>query len=348
MLQTLLQRHRVLLLHISFWFVYVSFLVYQITNKPWTQDLAWTKMLSFVSMQLVFTLIISYFNYFYLLPRFLQAKNFWRYALAFSIPFVLVVAARVHLQRFLIDSYTHTEKYFYSTLYIVQTASIMIFIVIFVGMLRFAVEWFELEARKKEIENEKLMAELNFLKAQINPHFLFNTLNNLYYLVFTKADKATDVIAKLSQMMRYMIYETNHAKVSMDKEIEYMQNYIDLERMRLNNEIPIRLHIEGDTTQASIAPLIFITFLENAFKHGVSNNKPEAWVNIEIIMAGNACIYRVENSKLTNSHPNANGKSGIGLQNVNRRLELSYPDQYTLTTIDLPEKYSVELKLTLS
>jgi two-component system sensor histidine kinase AlgZ len=245
------------------------------------------------------------------------------------------------------DEHSHRVEYFYSSFFVVQITAITLFIVLFVGMLRFAVDWFEFEARKKEVENERLIAELNFLKAQINPHFLFNTLNNLYYLAYTKSENTTEVIAKLSQMMRYMIYDSNHPRVLLNKEIEYMQNYISLERLRLNNQIPIQFKIEGSSENISIAPLIFITFLENAFKHGVSNNNPNAWVNIMILLQGNECIYTVENSK-------ANGvglkveKSGIGLQNVERRLELSYPNQYKIKIEDKPEVYCVQLNLTLN
>jgi len=212
-------------------------------------------------------------------------------------------------------------------------------------MLRFAVDWFELEARKKEMENERLVAELNFLKAQINPHFLFNTLNNLYYLAYSKSENTTEVIAKLSQMMRYMIYDSNHPKVLLTKEIEYMQSYISLERMRLNNQIPIQFDIQGPIENVWVAPLIFITFLENAFKHGVSNDNPKAWIKISIRMTGKECVYTVENTKAKRDESQ---KAGIGLQNVKRRLELSYPDQYQLTVEDRPEVYYVQLKLTLS
>lgn len=347
-MQSFIQRHRVFFLHLSFWFVYLSFLLYQTTSRPRGKEMSWDTMVMYITIQLVFTLLISYFNYFYTLPRFLQRKNFWRYLSEFSIPFALIITARVHLQRYLVDGYTYREGYFYSTLFVVQTISITLFIVIFVGMLRFAVDWFEFESKKKEVENEKLMAELNFLKAQINPHFLFNTLNNLYFLVFTKSDNATEVIAKLSQMMRYMIYDSNHAKVQLSREIEYMQNYIDLERLRLNNEIPIQLNVEGNPDDVSIAPLILITFLENAFKHGISNNKPDAWINIFIRLNGRHCVYIVENSKPRLAYPPINGKSGIGLQNVNRRLELSYPGEYDLKTEDLPDRYKVELNITLS
>ncbi len=215
-------------------------------------------------------------------------------------------------------------------------------------MLRFVADWFQLMATRKEIENERLTAELNFLKAQINPHFLFNTLNNLYYLAYTQSPNTTEVIAKLSQMMRYMIYDSNHDRVPLKKEVEYMENYIGLERLRLNDQIPISLKVIGEVERYTITPFIFITFLENAFKHGVSNSNPKAWVNVQLNLQDNQCIYVVENSKIKSAKPEAEEKSGIGLQNVKRRLELSYPGRHELVVQDQEEKYIVTLKLTLS
>jgi two-component system, LytTR family, sensor histidine kinase AlgZ len=145
-----------------------------------------------------------------------------------------------------------------------------------------------------------------------------------------------------------MIYDTNHKQVPLTKEIEYMESYISLERLRLNNNIPIDFIIVGNPDGLFIAPLIFITFLENAFKHGVSNNFPGAWVKISITLKDKQCIYQVENSKIPTLKPEAEEKSGIGLQNVKRRLELSYPGQYRLTMEDYPDRYSVQLNITLS
>lgn len=340
-------RNRVFLLHLSFWCVYLSFNLYQITVFQRARGIAWGQMFSSATVQLVFTMAIAYLNYFYTWPRFLSSKNIWRYVAEFSIPFALLVGARVHLHRYIIDGYTHQHDYFYSIFFIVQITAVTLFIVLFVGMLRFAVDWFEFEARKKEVENARLTAELNFLKAQINPHFLFNTLNNLYYLAYTKSENTTEVIAKLSQMMRYMIYESNHPRVLLNKEIEYMQNYISLERLRLNNQIPIDFKIEGDTENIRIAPFIFITFLENAFKHGVNNNNAKSWVKVSMQIKDNECIYRVENSKLPAATTNAE-KSGIGLQNVERRLELSYPKQHKIKIQSTEDVYSVQLTITLN
>jgi two-component system, LytTR family, sensor histidine kinase AlgZ len=346
-MQTFFNRNRVVLLHISFWLVYLSFNLYQASVFQRGRGYDWERMLTSLTIQLVFTMAIAYLNYFFTWPRFLASKNLWRYLLEFSIPFAVLLTARVHLQRYMVDGYTHKAEFFYSSFFIVQIVAVTLFIVIFVGMLRFAVDWFELEGKRKELENEKLLSELNFLKAQINPHFLFNTLNNLYYLAYTKSENTTEVIAKLSQMMRYMIYESNHAKVPLQKEIEYMESYISLERLRLNDQIPIKFEVKGNVENVWITPLIFITFLENSFKHGVSNNNPDAWVNISIELKDGLCIYRVENSKPAEAI-STNEKSGIGLRNVQRRLELSYPGKHELTIEDSKDRYLVKLNIEIN
>ncbi len=343
--QPAVNRNRMLLMHLSFWCVYLSFFLYQISSYQRGPDIDWHKVSIVVSNQLVFVLIISYLNYFILLPRFLRRRNVWLYLFEFTIPFVIVMLVRIHAERYLIDGYSGENKYLYNPRFIVQVVMTNFFIVVFVSLLKFVVEWLELEARKKEIENEKLTAELNFLKAQINPHFLFNTLNNLYYLAYTKSENTTEVIAKLSQMMRYMIYDSNHSKVLLTKEIEYIESYISLERLRLNNQIPIDFSIEGNTGAVLITPFILITFLENAFKHGVTNNNPNAWVKISLQIKGKECLYTVSNSKIPSAQADNGGKSGIGLQNVHRRLALSYPNQYDLTVDDQLETYTVKLKL---
>jgi len=265
-MQPLIHRNRVVLLHFSFWCVYLSFFLYQVISHQQSAEIDWSTVLTVVGVQLVFALIIGYLNYFIFLPAFLKNKKLGRYLFQFFLVFAILITCRLALGRYLFDGFTGGNGYLYTTRYTIQVATTNLFIVIFLGMIRFAVDWFEFEARQKNVENERLTAELNFLKAQINPHFLFNTLNNLYYLAYTQSSNTTEVIAKLSQMMRYMIYDSNYPLVPLSKEIEYMENYISLERLRLNEQIPIKLTIEGGNPQDFlIAPLIFITFLENAF-----------------------------------------------------------------------------------
>jgi two-component system, LytTR family, sensor histidine kinase AlgZ len=340
-------RDRNLWLHLSFWCVYLSFNIYQLSffqrkTEAVNWDIAWLM----IGIHFVLTLAMAYLNYFVLLPRFLEKKSWPRYIAEFIVPFVIIVTLRVIIQRSLADELGHRERYFYSSMFVIQTAAITLFITIFISLLRFVSEWFQLESIRREMQNEKLTAELNFLKAQINPHFLFNTLNNLYYLAYSKSENTTEVIAKLSQVMRYMIYDSNHERVLLSKEIEYMQNYIDLERLRLNNQIPINFKLSGNIETAVVAPLILITFLENAFKHGVTTNA-KAWVNISIAVSDHVLVYAVENSKIEKAAIDNGGKSGIGLANVRRRLELVYPGQYELKVEDHPERYYIELRLKL-
>lgn len=346
-MQPFIKRYRILLLHLSFWCVYFSFFFYQIRFPIRGQEVTFWDAFKNTSFEVLFMMLVVYLNYFFFLSRYLKHKSLLRYILEFSVPFAVLVRAFILLKRHLIDGNTHKICYFYEDKFTVNVVLTTLFIVIFVGMLKFAEGWLELEAKKKEIENEKLTSELRFLKAQINPHFLFNTLNNLYYLAFTNSPNTTEVIAKLSQMMRYMIYDSNHAKVPLVKEIEYMENYISLEKLRLNEPIPILFEVKGNIDGVLIAPLILISFLENAFKHGVSNNFSGSWIKADLVIEGMACVYTVANSKLSINATHSDESSGIGLQNVKRRLELSYPDNFELEVEDTTEEYCVRLKLNL-
>lgn len=344
-MQSFIQKHRILLIHLSFWCLYFSFFYYQITFPRRGEEVNYSRAFFDASTHILMMASLSYLNYFYLLPRFLIHKNPLKYFLEFVIPFTIIVTFHIFVKRYIYADIGESKRFLSGSKFILQHATTTLFIAIFVGMLKFAEDWLELEAKRKELENEKLTAELTFLKAQINPHFLFNTLNNLYYLAFTNSPNTTEVIAKLSQMMRYMIYDSNHEKVLLSKEIEYIESYISLEKLRLNNQIPINFTVEGDISQVKIVPLILITFLENAFKHGVSNNSTTAFITLKLLVQHEHLIYTVENSKLeTNNHE----KSGIGLQNVKRRLDLSYPQKSHLEVSNEEKEYKICLKLDIS
>ncbi|RYU96469.1 sensor histidine kinase [Emticicia agri] len=347
-IQSFVQRHRNLIVHLAFWCAYFSFFFYQIGFQH-SDERNLARLLADAIAHVSVIAIASYMNYFYFLPRFLKHKNSWRYLFEFIIPFFLLHVFLIYLKRQIyIDSGNLNRiKVVYSTSFFIRSFISAMFIVIFVGMLKFVEDWFELEARKKEVENEKLIAELRFLKAQINPHFLFNTLNNLYSLAFSNSPNTTEVIAKLSKMMRYMLYDSNHAKVPLEKEIEYIENYISLEKLRLNHQIPIDFVVKGNTSQVMIVPLVLITFLENAFKHGVSGNDPNSWIKVLLLIDGKICTYTVENSTLIAINGHTKESSGIGLQNLKRRLELSYPDSYELKVENKDNKHRIQLKIDL-
>jgi len=343
-MQEFIQRHRIKLIHLSFWAVYFSFFLYQISfgrHKVANFGFAFRE----TTFHVTFVVLIAYINYGLLLPRYLKHRSMLRYSMEFLPIFVFVIGFYVILRRY--DSIgSPAHEFFTSTKFVVQHSLSVFFIVIFVALMKFVEDWFTFESRKREIENEKLNSELRFLKEQINPHFLFNTLNNLYYLAVINSPNTPGVIEKLSQMMRYMLYDSNHPKVSLSKEIEYMKNYISLEKLRLNNEIPINFEVSGNVNDFFIVPLILNTFLENAFKHGLNNNSVDAFVNISIKVKDNNCLYCVENSKpALNANPAE--KSGIGLQNVKRRLDLSYPERYHLDVEETETSYKVTLNVTL-
>jgi len=194
-----------------------------------------------------------------------------------------------------------------------------------------------------------MQTELRFLKSQINPHFLFNTLNNLYALTLKKSDEAPEIVIKLSEMMRYMLYECNEKRVLLSKEIHYIRNYLDLERIRQGKNVNITFTVEGSANNEEIAPLLFIPFLENAFKHGLSNQIDHGFVDIRMHIEKDMVSFFIENTKApVRPQADPNRKSGgIGLVNVHRRLNLIYPEKYDLRIDNHPNTYAVELTIEL-
>ena len=209
-------------------------------------------------------------------------------------------------------------------------------------------DWLGLQNEKRELESQNLQSELKFLKSQINPHFFFNTLNNLYALTLKKSDLAPEIVLRLSEMMRYMLYESNEKEVPLDKEINYVNNYIELERLRQGEKFKIDFLVEGEPFNQRIAPLMFIPFLENSFKHGLDNQIKSGYVNIHLMLEENSVRLDIKNSKPEFLPSIKKKKSGgIGLENVRRRLKLLYPDKHKLEILDENDSYHVKLDVEL-
>jgi sensor histidine kinase YesM len=213
-------------------------------------------------------------------------------------------------------------------------------------------EWIRQSNRQKEIENEKLTAELSFLKSQINPHFLFNTLNNIYSLAADKSDDTETAILKLSQLMRYALYESDTDKIALKKEIEHIENYIELQKLRLSAKKNINITFTQESIQENqeIAPMLLIPFVENAFKHGISYVGATD-IRFLLVIEGNYLLFSAFNNKINKvSNQDSEKKEeegGIGLTNVIRRLDLLYPEKYKLKINDLKNTYEVEIKIEL-
>lgn len=193
-----------------------------------------------------------------------------------------------------------------------------------------------------KLKNEKAKTELLHLKSQVNPHFFFNMLNNLYGLVDKDSKKAQELILKLSDMMRYSIYEGDKETVLLSEEITYLQNYIELHKMRYHKTIDVQFNIETEDRDYEIMPLLFIILLENAFKHGVENLRENAYVHIQLKAQKNDVYFEIENNF---ENPDGTERTGIGLKNLKRRLELVYPKNHTLMISKKESIYKAELTI---
>jgi sensor histidine kinase YesM len=340
-LRETLFKNRVLLLHVSFWVLYFSYRVYDLNEYAGFERAA-----TYTGLPMLFNIIASYVHYFFVLPGLFRDKKWSKYFFWLLVLLLPVICARIIAENQVFAQLTTNETY-YKTLKLTRIVSTVwdtLSFLLFTGMIRFVLDWFELENKRKQLENEKLTAELNYLKSQINPHFLFNTLHNLNSLVYAGAKNANEVIIKLSNIMRYMIYESGKERVALSSEIDYMNDYIHLESIRLNNSFKLNFKITGPVEHVKIAPLMLITFLENAFKHGVSDQETDCWIDVTLSVDTKHLHYTVSNKKIK-SVRHTKLKSGFGLDNVKKRLELSYPDNYTLTVNDTEDMYSIDLTL---
>lgn len=365
-----------LIIHALFWAVYFSFFMYQISPFYHREDNhrkempAWEKPLlpphdasfhhqppphkNFMSERtttlvifdslnhVFFMMLLAYSNYFYFLPRYLAQRNWKRYLLeylpVFGFGILLLLGAKSYFADEFLDFH---NSIFFRKGFIIELIINSLFIIIFIATLKFSEYWVKAESEKKQLENERLINEITLLRTQINPHFLFNTLNNLYALAYTQSPQTTVVIDKLSQIMRYMLQESQQREVYLTKEANLLENFVELEKLRLSNIQNISFQADSNSfSNVKIAPMILITFLENAFKHG------EKGVNCSIksslkIINGNL-FYKVENNKAKQNNVE---KSGIGLQNAKRQLELFYKNRYTLDIQEDEQKYSVSLMI---
>jgi sensor histidine kinase YesM len=209
-------------------------------------------------------------------------------------------------------------------------------------------KWQKDKQEREDLEKDKVSSELSFLKAQINPHFFFNTLNNIYALTKVDADEAGKAIHQLSRMMRYLLYETQQGQTMLSQEIAFVKDYIGLMQLRLTDAVKVDFEAPDNLTDRPMAPMLLLPFVENAFKHGVSTTH-ESHINIVILQRGNLLDFMIKNSIMKDKSISLDTNSGIGLVNTRRRLDLLYPGKYTLANggLDNGNEYTVHLILDL-
>ena len=327
--------------HVFFWLSMISFFVFIAYSG------GKTSLQSLIVIFVVFGMVnigLFYLNYLDFIPRFLDQKKYWQFVVTVICTVIIIGVAKYGLALLfkpIILVRMGKEIGFWQ--YIVSSAFTSVVFVFLSTIFRFTVDWFLNERIQRDLENQRLSAELSFLKSQINPHFLFNSLNSIYSLAYQKSDTTPEAILKLSEIMRYMLYECNDNKVELTKELQYLQNYIDLQKIRFGNKAFINYEVHGEVTNQYIVPLLLISFIENAFKHGVAND-PASPIVLKINLSDSHLYFFVQNKKHTH---NRDASGGIGLINVRRRLDLLYPSKYNLEIRDETDTYTVQLSLVL-
>ncbi len=298
----------------------------------------------------------AYFLAYYQIPKLLLEKKYFFFLLSgIGSIFVFSVLARlsvVYISEPLWRTNFVQESlweiiYDWEYLFTVYFTTAYLFSIVFL-IVKTIKEHFEQRHQLEILKKEKATAELNFLKAQIHPHFLFNTLNNLYSLTLEKSDDAPEVVLKLSEMLDYMLYQCSDPTVEISKEVELMHNYIDLELLRYGDNLDFRFNKKIDNNSTQIAPLILLSLIENAFKHGASGNLINPTVHIDLKLENQKLFFKVFNTKpvLENQATKSNQK-GLGATNINRQLSLMYPDNHQLTIDDKSDSYSLILEISL-
>ena len=293
----------------------------------------------------VINISLFYLNYLLYIPQLLDKKRYTLYIIAILISVIIYGLGKFGLglvfKKYVLDHGHGHEISFWP--YFLGTLFTSITFIFLSTTVKFTVYWFKNERTQRELENQRLSAELSFLKSQINPHFLFNSLNSIYSLAYQQSETAPEAILKLSEIMRYMLYECNDNKVLLEKELLYLQNYIDLQKIRFGEKAYIDFKISGKVDGQQIVPLLLIAFIENAFKHGIVND-PLSPIQI-LIEVDEAHLHFYAQNKSHNNNRDSQG--GIGLINVKRRLDLLYAGKYKLDIINQPDTYSIELQLDL-
>lgn len=333
------KRNRLILLHTLGWILFSVIMVVVFGLSLEDPALTFRYALYIPPLMLLF-----YTNTSLLIPKLLARKKIFAYVLTI-IGAVLVVIYTYHgIQITLNASFYYERKWFPGI--VTQQAFMNTLLVLAVsGGLKMTQEWFRNERLKNVMENEKMVSELALLKSQINPHSLFNNLNSIYSLAIRKSDDAPKAIVKLSEMMRYMLYDSNAPKISLSKEVDHLYNYIDLQKLRINRHTTINFQTKGDIETKMIEPMLLEPFVENAFKHG-DVFKETSRIDIRLEVTDDQLLFYVANTVSQGDHVK-DKHSGIGLNNIKKRLSMLYPHRHQLEIHQDIDNFSILLQLDL-
>lgn len=318
---------------------------------PGNADFKFTDSMIWRFICIDFYLLLFYYSNTHILIPQLLTKRKW---LLYITTIIALLFLYLYLQKIFEDIIrsempehirTKMRRHHRSFLFPFSGSSAVFFLVFTVSTCsRVIQEWLGIENKKQEIEKEKLATELSFLKSQINPHFLFNTLNNIYSLALMKSESTADAVLKLSSIMRYVLSETKNDIVELDKEILFINHYIELQKVRVTDKVTIDFIVQGETEGKYMAPLIFIPFVENAFKYGISA-KDKSDLYFEVKVDNDNIFFTATNKVVFRENIAEDDNTGIGIQNTKRRLELLYPGKHQLSVTKENNQFIVHLIL---
>jgi sensor histidine kinase YesM len=327
--------------HLGFWGLSYYILVHIFASSSQVQPADHI----YTAVFLVIIAIGTYFNLFILIPRFLVNGKYF----AYGISLFMSVAAISFLNQLtfsgLID-YVLPGYYFISYYSFFDILKFMVAFTLITSLIKLSKGYFLLlETRNQlmQVQKEKSESELQALRAQVNPHFLFNALNSIYALVLKRSDKAAETILKLSGILRYMLYETGRNVGELSTEIEHMQEYINLQQLRCGQNAKIDVKISGEPNKRTIAPLLFLPLIENSFKHGIKGETGSVYVLIEWTIDATSVRFVAENNKGSADDIPMDHGHGIGLENLKKRLGMSYPGKHQFEITETDDSYKVDL-----
>jgi two-component system sensor histidine kinase AlgZ len=337
--------------HIIFWSIYFIFNTFRWGS--YFNDYLYSLKTNLLGFPIHITL--CYFNIYFLMPKFLFKRKYILYVILILSAIFLMVIAKFNLTYFLISNNVWPEgPETISSLSLNYSVDMMfgeLYVITFVTAIKVTLDFLKEQKRVTDLEKAHLETELLFLKSQISPHFFFNTLNNIHSLALEKSNKTPKIILRLSELMRYLLYETKLERQSLENEILCIQNYLDLEKIRHDDLLRVNLTISGDISDKEIAPILLLTFVENAFKHGVNKNIGIVNIAIDFTIIKNFLYFTITNPlpAVTEIKSSFDDSSGIGLENVKKRLILGYDQKdYDLKINNKDNLFTVSLKIKVS
>lgn len=292
-----------------------------------------------------------YLNLSWLFPAWLQKGKYGIYFLLI----VATVGASIGLNLLIfnyLSDFLFPGYYFIAYYEFWEIAQFIVAYLVITSLIKLSKSWFkylDIQDKLRRLESEKATAELEALKSQVNPHFLFNSLNNLYSLALDKDERTPGIILRLSEMMRYLLYESNANFVPLEKEIAHLHNYVEMQKLRVGEQVKINFEVTGETAGKQVAPLLFLLLVENGFKHGIKGDTQGTFIHVQLQIAENQLIFKTENNKgAVDDVEKGQYSGGVGLENLRRRLNLLYPGKHQLVITDGISTFTAVLKIELA